>query len=254
MNNISPIPNTTPADRFAAFADDNLPPTFVGRTLKHNKGEYIVGKDGEVLPIGTRLVAFMPSLMAGWTRWEGGKPVDPRMGCVYEGYVAPKRYQLGDNNMRDWLGDATTGEVKDPWQKSVWLVFFNPDTKEPYTFLASGSKGSLEAVAKLAREYSKEVRKHPGVVPLVSLGIDFYMHENRAYGKIKYPVFAVVDYVDAKPFAETLATLRGEKPSAPPAKASVISFSSGKPAPEPAPPIDENPHGAFDPIDDEIPF
>ena len=50
---------------FTDFADEILRPSFVGKILKHLKGEYLVGKDGGVLPIGTRVVAMMPTLVTG---------------------------------------------------------------------------------------------------------------------------------------------------------------------------------------------
>jgi len=67
MNTMITKVDATLADRFSEFADDILRPSFVGKILKHVKGEYLVGRDGDVLPIGTKVVAMMPTLVAGWT-------------------------------------------------------------------------------------------------------------------------------------------------------------------------------------------
>ena len=64
VNSIVRKVETSPA-HFTDFADEILRPSFVGKILKHLKGEYLVGKDGGVLPIGTRVVAMMPTLATG---------------------------------------------------------------------------------------------------------------------------------------------------------------------------------------------
>ena len=104
--------------------------------------------------------------------------------------------------------------MKNPWQRTAWLVVVNPGTKDVFTFVA-GSKGSLDAVAELSRAFGKEVRKRPDTLPLVSLKVDAYQHRDRTIGRVKVPVFDIVDYVDGKPFERLLDDARNSKSAAP---------------------------------------
>jgi hypothetical protein len=244
---------------FADFADEVLRPNYLGKILKHVKGEFLVGKDGDVLPIGTQLVANMATLTTGWTKWTGGLPVDHRVGLVAEGYKTPGRHELGDEDSSKWEVDPKIGDLKDPWQRTASLVFADPDTREFFRFIAS-SKGSLDAVAQLSREYDRETRKRSGVLPLISLEVDAYQHPDRTIGRVKYPVFARVDYVDAGPFNALIEGARGSRATAPspaaepkqPRPATIAYLDRGAKTPERAPPIAENPHR--DEIEDDAPF
>src|SRR5262245_36318819 len=88
----------------------------VGDLLLFTKfGEWMHGRDRGKLPNGTVLAAYMKTLAAGWVRWEDGQITDPRMGLVCDGFVPPKRDELGDMDRSKWdrLDD---GKEKDPWR------------------------------------------------------------------------------------------------------------------------------------------
>ncbi len=104
--------------------------------------------------------------------------------------------------------------MKNPWQRTAWLVVVNPGTKDVFTFVA-GSKGSLDAVAELSRAFGKEVRKRTDTLPLVSLKVDAYQHRDRTIGRVKVPVFDIVDYVEEALRASALDDARNNKAAAP---------------------------------------
>ena len=174
-------------------------------------------------------------------------PVDHRVGVVADGFQAPRRYELGDNDISAWEADAK-GEVKDPWQKIAWLVVIASETKDVFTLLAS-SKGALDAVAELSRAHSKEARKKPGVLPLVSLEVDAYQHPDRKIGRVKFPVLNIIEYVAAA----RLERLPDDAPAAAPERPKA-SITFDKRVPDQPPPIDADPSADLEPIDDDIQF
>jgi hypothetical protein len=116
---------TTARNPFLAYAAAMAPRRLDGKPLKFVKGDYIVGKDGDVLPLKTRLVAIMNSLMVGRVKWRGGKPVDARMGYVADGFQPPRRSDLDDYESDRWETDRD-GDLVDPWQFTNQLVFIDP--------------------------------------------------------------------------------------------------------------------------------
>jgi hypothetical protein len=149
---------------------------------------------------------------------------------VADGVNPERREQLGDDDPTKWEVDVN-GQQKDPWQFSNYLPLMAADGTL-YTFTTS-SRGGLGAIGDLARLYARHRRKHGDVFPLIALGVDSYQHANKAYGRIKYPVFTPMGWEDKAKFNEALA-------------AAGLSVNDVAPV-EPLPPL------AAD-MDDEIPF
>lgn len=208
MNAITERQNTSlaaaPAKNvFEQYADAASQNKIVGDLLKFSKGEYLAGQDGDEVEEGTELVANMDELMVGWVRWEGGKPTDMQMGRVVEGFTPPTRRELGDTDEADWERDEQTGQPRDPWQLTNYLILKEPGGEKLYTF-ATSSKGGLGAVAKLCAAYGKRLRQKPDEFPIVALNVDSYRHPNKAYGKIFTPLFDVMSWTGKAEFTEAL--------------------------------------------------
>src|SRR5208337_2954921 len=77
--------------RFLAVAEAAAPRRLDGETLKFSKGEWLAGKDANLVPTGTELVAIMDTLTVGWIKWSAGRPVDYRMGLAVDGFSPPRR-------------------------------------------------------------------------------------------------------------------------------------------------------------------
>lgn len=189
---------------FEAYADAADQNRIVGDLLKFSKGEYLAGQNGDEIAEGTELVANMGELMVGWVRWEGGKPTDMQMGRVAEGFDPPRRADLGDTDEDEWERDEQTGQPRDPWQKTNYLILKEPDGDKLYTF-ATSSKGGLGAVAALCKAYGKQMRQRPDDYPVVALNVDSYRHPNKAYGKIFTPKLDVVGWTDKASIEDALA-------------------------------------------------
>lgn len=200
---------------FQSYGDQVSQKSIVGKLLKFSKGDYLMGEDNEEVEEGTQFIANMDELMVGWIRWEDGKPTDQIMGRVSEGYQAPKRNTLGDDDKDQWEVDEK-GQPRDPWQFSNYLILKTPGESGDdhlFTFTTS-SRGGLNAIGELCKTYGKAMRQRPDEFPIISLGVGSYMHSNKQFGRIKYPIFAVQGWVAKAEFVEALTEAAGAKDEA----------------------------------------
>lgn len=161
--------------------------------LKFRKGRFFHGIDEDEVPIGSRLVANMPDLKAGWIRWWDSKPSEEVLVRIADGEAPPKRTELGDDDRDKWETDDH-GVPRDPWALTNVLPLKNADTGDEFAFSTS-SRGGIGAIAGLAESFGKEYRQKPGQLPIIELKADSYAHSNKAYGRIDVPVLELVDWV-----------------------------------------------------------
>ncbi len=166
-----------------------------GLYLAFSKGEYIYGQNKEELRLGKRLVANMPGLRDGWRCWSGGKVVEDRTELVSDGKPDIPRNGLGDLDKTMWDRDDR-GDPRDPWVETFILDLADPATMEAYT-LSISSKGGRRKMGDLLEAYSKEYRMRPGMLPIIELQRESYLHNNKEYGKIYNPVLPIVGWTDA---------------------------------------------------------
>src|SRR5262249_29163314 len=193
---------TLQPNAFESYANAMSTSRIVGDLLKFTKGDYYAGQQAREIPIGTKFAAIMDQLATGWNKWRDSIPVEQIMGLVANGYTPPRRSELGDADQDQWETDDE-GRPRDPWQFVNYLILADPDTKGLYTFTTS-TRGGLGAVGELCKVYGKEMRARPNEYPLVELGVGSYQHRDKAYGRIKFPVFKVVGWVDKAPFVKAL--------------------------------------------------
>jgi hypothetical protein len=194
---IKPTPNP-----WEAYGDAMATRTIVGKLLKFSKGDYVAGTSDEDVAVGTRFAAVMDSLHVGWIRWQNNRPTEQRMGPISENFQPPRRTELGDLDESQWETDDD-GHPRDPWQFSNYLVLVAVDDDELFTF-TTASRGGLNAIGELCKTFGKTMRQQPDKYPVIELGVGSYQHSNRAYGRIKYPVLAVVDWIEKKRFLDLL--------------------------------------------------
>lgn len=185
---------------FEEFGAEFSATNIVGSLLRFSKGDWLVGKDGAEMEVGTELVALMDELYVGWIKWVDNKPERVIMGRVFDGYKRPERDTLGDLDKDDWeLNDR--GEPSDPWRETAQFILRKPGLSAPaeeddlYTF-ATTSRGGLNAVGNLSKAFVKGARMRMGQMPVVKLGVGKYKHSNAQYGTIKYPTFEVSGWED----------------------------------------------------------
>src|SRR5262249_45189335 len=131
----------------------------------------------------------------------------------------PNREALGRSDKALWDRNDD-GEPKDPYEKIMEVVFVNYKSPElAYTFTTT-SAGGLKALRILCSKYGRRMRSHPGEVPVIRLDVSSYDAAVKGGGRIKKPVFPIVEWVKEEPYLNGLdGAPGGQPPSAEMAKA-----------------------------------
>jgi hypothetical protein len=181
-------------DPFLAYADSVGQTSIIGQLLKFTKGEWVAGKEGEEIPLGTRLVVNMDSMLVGWIKWTDNRPEQQVMGKVLDHYRVPRRPELGDLDEAAWELDSR-GDPRDPWQEASYLLLKKPGARysKDTAFTFSGSSlGAKQAGRDLCTMYGEHRIKHDDEFPIVKLDRDFYMHKE--FGKTWKPMFVLAGW------------------------------------------------------------
>jgi hypothetical protein len=96
------------------------------------------------------------------------------------------------------------GKPRDPWVATSRMLL-KPVGKKyteatAATFITN-STGGRTAVGKFMVAYGDGMAGHEGMNPIMELGVDSYMHSNKAYGRIKFPVLSLVGWEKGSLFA-----------------------------------------------------
>ena len=192
---------------FEVYGDSPGSGFIVGELLKFSKGDWLAGAENREIADGTKMVVAMDTLIIGWQRWQDQRPVGYRMGLLIEGFVPPLREDLGDNDESLWEQDDD-GNARDPSQMTNYVQLVDPENRDAIFTFTTSSKGGLNAVAKLCREYgrAREKEQREEQYPLIRLDSGSYAHRDRSLGRIKFPQFNIVGWVDKT----TLALVRDD--------------------------------------------
>ena len=241
--------------KFAQYAAEGSNRTLIGKSVKFVTGEWQMGPNKDLISPDKRFVAVMDTLSVGHLKWGGGKVVDARMGLVADGFRPVHRAELDDFDSENWEIDEYGG-LKDPWQPTTLLVCASPAAPHDLYTFTTATEGGKAAIRDLCEAHGRTT-EGVGQYPLVALGTDAYQHSNRAYGRVKVPVFEVVGCVDAAPFNALVAEARGGAgflPTSRPALAIADASNAWNDnGPPPAPPVDDAPDGPGE-FDDSTPF
>jgi len=197
-------------DPFQAYADSVGQTSIIGQLLKFSKGEWLAGKEGEEIALGTKFVANLDSMLVGWIKWVDNKPEQQIMGKVLDRYTPPKRHELGDLDEATWELDHR-GDPRDPWQEASYILMKKPGVKftrdTAFTFSTS-SFGGKGALAELCSAYAEQRITRDDQFPIVKLGKDSYPHAN--FGKIWKPKFLLAGW-ESKDLFEAVAEAPAEE-------------------------------------------
>ena len=190
----------TSIDKFDNYAATGGPGWF-GDLLKFSgkTGTWSAGQQNVELKKGTRLVAIVPGMMAGFVKWRDGELIDQVFKPI-EGFdPRAVRATLDETDRTLWPTDED-GRPVDLWKEAAMLPMKNPETGAEYTFSTS-SVGGVRACKKLVGDYVKQLRAAPettaGCLPLVELQSQAYKHTDRKRGTIYNPVLQGIDWVRA---------------------------------------------------------
>jgi hypothetical protein len=230
------VPTTEPSATVSAInnyitAED--PQATIGKLIKHAKGEFLKGQDCEVVPEGSLFTVACDMTLRGFILWQDSKPTRHVLIRIASGATLPQREDLGHHDQEKWETDRE-GEPRDPWQPVMYVPVMDSDG-ELSTF-TTGSKSGIKSLNRLLRRYATHAARHPDDYPLVKLRVAFFMHSDRAIGKVFYPDFEPAGYVDKAEFCEALEAVGVD-----------VNQSEQKTLPKPAEELK-------DAMDDSIPF
>ena len=182
---------------FESYGSQVAQRAIVGKLLKFNKGDWLAGEDDEEIEDGTTFVANMDQLLVGWVKWVDNKPEQQLMGLIIEGHQSPKRDSLGDLDQGLWEVDAQ-GKPRDPWQFTNYVLMKMPGAdggkdENLFTF-ATSSRGGLNCIGELCKQFGKEMRQRSDEYPIVEIGTGAYNHPNKEFGRIKIPTMKIVGW------------------------------------------------------------
>jgi hypothetical protein len=199
------------------YIDEISPAGIVGREAKFDpKGaKFITTDDDAEIPEGTEFIALCDQTLAGYIRFNGpGERPDKVMGLIFDGFVMPRRQDLGDTDESIWP-PGLNGRPEDPWKHQLCVVLQHAGTSELYTFVTASATGR-RAVGNLLQHYSRMQRANPNELPVVRLKKGGFQHKDDRVGFVPTPVFAVVGRVPrdsaATPDTSPSADLNDEIP------------------------------------------
>src|SRR6516225_8110112 len=181
-------------------------PAWYGELLKCSgkTGIWSYGPQNIELKKGTRLVAIVPEMLAGYVLWRDGELVDQAYKNIEGVDLRALRDTLGETDRSLWLTDDD-GRAIDPYREAAMLPMKNPETGAEYTYSTS-SVGGVRACKKLVGNFVKQIKAAPettaGCLPVVELGVESYQHPDRKRGTIFNPVLLGIDWVRASDIAD----------------------------------------------------
>jgi hypothetical protein len=235
------------------------PNDFVGRPLKFTKGQWTVdmGKNEPEVKVGEaeRWIVDPLSYANGFVKWIDRRPLVKAVFRPIDGWVMPLRDNLPDRDESRWPWDSKLGQGKDPWQETHKIVLKGVGLAELddglVTWTSTSYYGS-KAMQKLIKDFVGAARKHPGMMPVVTLGVET---KRTSFGDVEAPVLTIVDW---HPFGDG-ASPPGQR-NAIPQSAAMLMFrrpeSVGIEAPDNTidAEVTEDKKPRRDDFDDEIPF
>lgn len=170
--------------------------SFSGKT-----GEYTFGEDEDEIEPGTTAYVDIQNLARGWICWDDGEVLDETMVRWLDGPPMPKR-DLQDHGPHEEEGDG--------WKQQIVVPMYIPDEDDRFLLKLSSSSGYRNLVRFFQKDYGKEWKKHIGSdglpqVPVIKLDVDSFKAKDKKIGKIYYPDFEIVDWVDYSEVASKIS-------------------------------------------------
>lgn len=160
--------------------------------LRCSKGDWLLGKDKDDVPLGTLFAVNFKGIEWGWVHWEDKQLVERRLGLIEEGYKPEPRRNLGFTDESLWERDDQ-GRPKDPWQQTIEIPAREIAGQRREVLMSGSSYGWKGACERLFGEYGKGLKEgKANLTPIIKIGSSHYDHKK--WGRTKVPVLELVDW------------------------------------------------------------
>jgi hypothetical protein len=234
MSDSKALASMKPSDLATALRNIRQPASGEATFLKFSKGDWSYGAD-DIEPSAEARFGINPfGFTKGFIAWPegGGAPVGEMMRGLTDDEV--KRSELPDIPANaSWFD-----------QLGIELMGLTGPERGMAMKFSSNSKGGLDELTRLSLVIADRADSgEPTFVPVVQLGVDWYMHSVASYGKVKTPVLAITDWCSLDDTVAAYEEHTGEEEETPePVKPKAAKV---KAAPEPAPAPTEEPSAAL---------
>jgi hypothetical protein len=197
-------------------------------------GEWVAGRDKNVIPHGTKIVIVPESIRIGYVLWEDDRIAESHTGLVCEGFVPPVREELShwpdsEKDLEIVKGKAVPkmawqaqnwpegpgGGPNDPWRPS-WEATAIDEDGNLYT-ISFGNQSAINAANDFQDRYSKAYIINPNMYPVVELWGTSYQPRDTRRRRVKKPILKIVSYEPKARFVGILAQAGAEVDVLPPA-------------------------------------
>jgi hypothetical protein len=151
--------------------DANIGADLDGDLLRFNGkvGRFFKGPEKVEVPPGRRLKFAPLSVQDGYQKWIDGKIEDERWREWNSTTPPILRNDLGDLDQEFWH------DGKDPWSFTLRAAF--KEARGGLLKFVTTSTGGINAIRRTMRTWRTERDNHPGLVPMVELGVQSYVHK-----------------------------------------------------------------------------
>jgi hypothetical protein len=183
------VDNRSPEER---YIDEIAPSVIAGQLVKFSKeGKFVISETEQEISPDDDFVALCDETLIGWIKFsDDDAPPERHQGLLYQGFVMPKRGDLGDLDEQRWP-EGLSGKPEDPWRHQVCLVLQDPKTSGLLTFVTSSLTGR-RACGNLLRHFDRLRRSDPHSYPVVRLKPSGFNHKDERVGWVHTPSFVVV--------------------------------------------------------------
>jgi len=187
-------------DPFAQAAGDMSGGSALYAKFNGNSGEFSYGANAEEIEAGEKLAANISLARRGWICWVDSEVKEEIMIPIVQGQP-PAEHTLTNHGPYTKHDDGT----EDGWAAQFAIDFRllgeSHDGVE-ITYKTS-TKSAMRPLGDLIKQYSREYKNNPGMIPIVEFSKGSYMPKEKKHGKKYFPQFKIVDWIDEDELMKT---------------------------------------------------
>lgn len=180
-------------DPFAMAANDLAGSSAIYAKFNGNSGEFSYGSNAEEVEDGEEMAANVFGARRGWICWVDSEVAEEVMVPIAQG-APPAEHTLTDHGPYAKHDDGT----EDGWSAQFAIDFrlLGADHDGVEITYKTSTKSAMRPLGDLLKQFGREYKNHPGMVPIVKFGKGSYMPKEKKHGKKYFPTFTIVRWME----------------------------------------------------------